>query len=316
MKDVIKKYRKPLKLTAQLLLVAVIVWLMYGRLEAGFYQAIEKVNLFSWQILTTVLIFSIAVMVSGLLWGRLVGQLDPAFRKIMPAESIKVHVLSWLLKYIPGQAGTVLSKMSWGAKNNLSKKVTASSLIYENIFLASSSVLLAIPAVGLTALVSFGEDPSLLIPLVMTIAVIPLLIPGILMTIVNLGLNVLRRKPFDENHVLRPRQIIDNQLLYLLPRIINGIGFVVIVWFFYQPTVFESFQLVGAYALAGIVGILAIFVPSGIGVREAIIIVVAGPIIGYDVAAATAIVARFCATLADVFLALFYSIIRFNNAKS
>ena len=313
--NLIKKYKKSLKLIAQILLVIIIAWLMYGRLEAGFYQAVSRTNLLNWRIFVAVLAFSVAVMVSGYLWGRLINQLDSKFRTLEASESIKVHVVSWLLKYIPGQVGTLLSKMAWGSKNELSKKTVASSLIYENIFLATSSLILAIPAIGLSALASFGQEAGLLIPLLMALLVVPLLVPRVLISVVNFGLKLIKKKPIDNRHVLKSKYILSNQFLYLLPRIINGIGFVVIVGLFYQPSLFESIQLVGAYALAGIIGILAIFVPSGLGVREAVIIITVGPIIGYDSAAAAAIIARFCATLADVLLGFVYIIIRAEHGK-
>lgn len=312
----IKKYKESLKLLAQLLVVVVIGWLMFERLQAGFYQAVNEASLTSWQIFVSIIFFTLAVLVSGVLWSKIIRQLDPSFRRINITEAIRVHTVSWLLKYIPGQVGTLLSKMAWGSSNEISKKTVASSLLYENIFLASSSVILSIPVIGFSVLRDFGADVGLLLPLIMALAVLPLLIPGVLIFAVNIVFKLLKKKPFDQRHVLAGKQILQNQLLYLVPRIINGIGFVLIVSLFYEPSLFESIQLIGAYALAGIIGILAVFVPSGLGVREAVIIIVAGPIIGADLAAAAAIIARFSASLADVMLAFIYFIIRRTHGKS
>jgi len=302
MKSFYITHRRLIHLIGQLLLVAVIGWFLSDRLLNGLQQLTEVVQTFRWQLAAAVVLFALAVLVSGMLWGGIIRALDKNLRHVSSAEAMQVHVVSWLLKYVPGQAGSFISKMAWGKKNHVSQKAVVASLLYENIFLASSSVILSLPFLGLGTLSRIGSDKGLIVPFVMTLAVLPLLIPPVFTWCVSFGLRLIGKKPFDRNHALSGRAVFINQVLFLLPRLINGVGFVLLASLFIHPDFFDSLQLTGAYALAGIIGILAVFVPSGLGVREAVIIIAAGPILGADTAAAVAILARVCATIADVVL--------------
>jgi uncharacterized membrane protein YbhN (UPF0104 family) len=61
-----------------------------------------------------------------------------------------------------------------------------------------------------------------------------------------------------------------------------------------------------AYVIAGAVGILAIAVPSGIGVRESVFVFLAAPFVNTQEAIVLSLAARLWATLADVIVAAIY----------
>ena len=89
-----------------------------------------------------------------------------------------------------------------------------------------------------------------------------------------------------------------------MPRLLNGAGFVLVAAAI-APVTPDDWALLGAiYVVAGAIGILAVFVPSGLGVREGVIVVLASPIIGASAAIFAAILARLIATAADALVAL------------
>ena len=61
-----------------------------------------------------------------------------------------------------------------------------------------------------------------------------------------------------------------------------------------------------AYVLASVVGLLALFVPSGIGVREAVLVLTLSPYFGVEQAIVLAILARLYTTIADGLLFVVY----------
>ena len=63
--------------------------------------------------------------------------------------------------------------------------------------------------------------------------------------------------------------------------------------------------LVGIFCLANVVGFLTLFAPAGIGVREGILLLVLGPLVGAGMASVIAILARLIQTVADIFSAVF-----------
>jgi len=60
---------------------------------------------------------------------------------------------------------------------------------------------------------------------------------------------------------------------------------------------------VGAYALAWVVGFLAVAAPAGVGVREAVVVVVLAPLVGTPGAVTVALVSRVALTVVDLALA-------------
>ena len=60
---------------------------------------------------------------------------------------------------------------------------------------------------------------------------------------------------------------------------------------------------VGAYALAWVVGFLAVAAPAGVGAREAVVVVVLAPLVGTAGALAVALVSRAALTVVDLGLA-------------
>lgn len=100
-----------------------------------------------------------------------------------------------------------------------------------------------------------------------------------------------------------------------MPRVLIGAGFVFIAMSVVDVDPSMYLGLGATYILAGIIGILALFVPSGIGVREGVIILFASAYFPVETATLIALLARFYATVADVILALLYGILS-RRAKS
>lgn len=306
MKAFSKKYQKSFLTLTQISIVIFIVYMLFSRLKSSLIKALEVAGSFHWRFVLAVFVFVLAVVISGVLWGRLVRAMDEKAASIPIYEYVRVHLASWLLKYIPGQAGAVVNKAVWAKKHNIPQNKILMTILYENIFLASSSVLLSIPFIGVAILSKLGNSTALLMPIVALIFVVLLLIPKVFEKFISIILKVTKKKVFDLDNQLTGKNLLLNQIYFLLPRIINGFGFVMIVSIFYHPSVVDALQLSAAYILAGILGILAFFVPSGLGVRELVIVLVASPILGAETATVAAILARFCATIADVVIGIIY----------
>lgn len=308
-------HKKPIVIFTQLLILVIIFWFLAGRISDGLQQAADVLQKLHWQLFVATGLFTSAVVVSGVLWGGLVNILG-SHPPIKSSEAIRVHSLAWLFKYFPGQGGGVISKVLWGKKNGIERKAVLTSVLYENIFLASSSIILSVPFLGFTILTEISGKGSLLIPLLLAISVFPLLVPQFFSRVLAVGLKLIGREPPTSDLALSIKNVLKNQLIFLIPRLINGLGFVLIASIFITPNLFDTIQLSGAYILGGIIGILAFFVPSGIGVREAVIVIGAGSVLGTDFAIAAAIIARVCATAGDVLVALIYGILKGINGRN
>ena len=252
-----------------------------------------------------------AVPLSGVLWAHMLsmrlGDGAPGLR-----DTVATHCLSWTLKYIPGQVGSVANKILWARRQGISRVYVSITFVYENVFLQLASIIPSalIITVALGSEV-FTENPVLLVlPLT---ALLPLLLIAHGPTFHRFSRWIVRRilkRDVDPRYFLSSREALLLQIEFLAPRFLNAVGFVLIAASVVPIDASEWLPLGAAYVLAGAVGILAFFVPSGLGVREAVIVLIASQYMPVSDAIIVSLLARLYATVADVAVAALYVALR------
>lgn len=253
------------------------------------------------------ILFTAAVPVTGALWGSVITRLSK--HEVSSLEGARVHIASWLLKYIPGQVGSIAWKITWGTRMGIAKTAITISFLYENIFLAIASTAFTLPIIiGFLGPSSKGFK-YVLIGLAIAAIFGILSARPVFYRLAKLIIKVTKRKvDLKKDMLLGAGEIINYQLAFLIPRIFNGVGFALITWSIVSISLTEAFYVGAVYVLAGIIGILAIFVPSGIGVREGVIVLLLSSIMPVELAIFAAVVGRLYATVADILLSLIYAL--------
>ena len=264
-------------------------------------------------LVASVLLFALAVAVSGVLWGRMVAQLGEV--RVGVLESIRVHCLSWLLKYIPGQVGSVVNKLTWAKARGIPRSLASLSFFYENAFLIIGSIvppgliLLTLGAVDLSDIGTVWLTAASVVPLLLLTSR-PVLQRG-----TNLLARRIWRRDIPQEYFLGSIPALKYQLLYLIPRVVNGGGLVLIAISMFDVPASAYVPLASAYIFAGAAGILAVFVPSGIGVRESVFVLLAVAYLPVEQAIVLALAARLLATLGDGVVAAGYGVLRFTTPR-
>lgn len=288
----------------------------FARSLANNWQELEGVEIgfSSWSVLAT-LFFALAVMASGALWGDILNRLSPSDKRVTPFEAMRVHIMSWLLKYIPGQAGSYLSKVAWGQKHHYSKKLISITFVYENAFLLFASMIGSLPVLAILFHDRISDNIVTFLPLLLAIPLLLLLQKDIFYRLVNFAFTKLRRQPVEKSYFLNTPQLFSYTIKFLVPRLITAVAFLCVVASL-TPVPPEAYVgLMATYILAGIIGLMAVFVPSGLGVREAVIVLFASAYFPVEVAVILAVAARLYATIADGLLAAVYLLIRKRGNK-
>lgn len=294
-----------------LAILGVVGWLFAQSLRENWEQVREQHLGFSWWWVPATACFALAVSATGIAWGRIVRWLDPAAR--VPArEAIAVQCLSWVLKYIPGQLGSVANKVLWAGRKGISRTLVLISFLYENVFLQIASIVPAAVILLLSLGPSlFGANATLLlVPLLVLIPAAVVLYAPAFHALISLPARKLLKAEVPREYFLDGRRALVSSLEFLLPRAINGVGFVLIAASISDITPQHWLPFAAAYALAGAIGILAILVPSGLGVREAVIVVVLSQYVPTSEAIVISLLARLLATIGDALVALLYVTIR------
>ncbi|MCA1942296.1 MAG: flippase-like domain-containing protein [Yonghaparkia sp.] len=263
-------------------------------------------------MVVAVVVFAAAVPVSGLLWGAIVDVLAPDAR-MTPREAIEVHSASWLLKYIPGQVGSLVNKVVWGGRRGISRMVILISFIYENVFLQIVSIVpsIVIIAISVGVGVLAGNIATAIVVGIALVPLIAVLDRRVFRRVLDLATRRLTKQALPVEYFLPTRRTLALLAGFVAPRVINGVGIVLVAASITSVPADDWLLIGAAYALAGALGILVFFVPSGLGVREAVLFacLVAA---GYSAADAVLIslLARLLSTIADALLALMYALLR------
>lgn len=252
------------------------------------------------ELVAAVVLFAVAVPLSGVLWGRIVTVL--AGRRIGTADAIAVHCSSWLLKYVPGQVGSVLNKVAWGSRRGLSRTLVLLTFVYENVFLQLASI---VPAVAIllaaTGFGVFGANASaVLVPLLVLVPVAVVTNRRWFRAVLSVPARRILGQALPDELFLPTAETLRSLAAFTLPRILNGVGFVLVARAIAPVEAGEWLPLGAAYVLGGAIGILAVFVPSGLGVRESVTVVFAAEYLDGPDAVLAALLARLLTVVADV----------------
>ena len=305
---VVKRIKSYIKTVAPFVVVGLTVY-FFARALGRNWGEVQQIS-FTPNLNSAIGVFCLmaSVIVSGILWAKILNKLVPS-QHIKWIDGVRIHTASWLLKYIPGQAGSYLNKLSWGVKKGYSKKALTNSFIYENALLLFASIIISVPVV-LTVLSSrFTHNLTLFAPLLIAVPLVMVLHQNTFFKVTNFIFNKLKKQTISKDLFLRTEQIAFLQLEFLVPRLLTGAGFVWIAASLVPVASSDYIPLAVIYILAGVVGLLAIFVPSGLGVREAVIVLLASAYMTPAQAVVVSIAARFYATIADLLLAGVYLIL-------
>jgi hypothetical protein len=232
----------------------------------------------------------------------------------MQRSLIYVYAKAWLGRYIPGTAPWILGKIYFASEHGIAKqKLGVSSLLEGGLQIVTMLVFSLALLVFDRRLDVLGSGFKLLMLLV-AVAGIIVLAPSVYNRLVNFAYKLLRHKSIDAENLATGRTIAQGASLYLIDAVINGLSLFFIAKgvdpsLSYQNLIFAM----GAASLAGAVSMLAVFAPSGLGVREGIQLVLFSLIMPKELALVVTIITRLWTVGVDV---LFFAISRAFVSKS
>jgi len=230
-------------------------------------------------------------------WGKTVGTLHHSlpFRKVF-----RVWFLSALGRYLPGTVWQYLGRVVLSERIGVVPTVTVASLGLETGFMLLSAGLVwsltlpwQVPSLGLPQ----GNWPLLFLPVGLVA-----LHPAVFGRVFNGGLRLLKKPPLK----------ID--LTY--PQILGFVGLYAGLWFLFGLAFFlfansltalgwnRYLPMTGVFALSWVIGMVSIFAPAGIGVREGVLSVLLVEYMPEPTAIFVALLSRVWMTLAELVCAL------------
>jgi uncharacterized membrane protein YbhN (UPF0104 family) len=301
-----------LKRLAGLVVVAVILMLL-GIDIAQSWNTLEN---YHWQVSAPLLVLAFVGFVAQtlsypLIWRSVLRRLG---QQLSLPKSVRIYLASEFVRYIPGNVWHVLTRILWVEREGVPKTIGFISMMVELVTkivgaaLVFAVTLLFWPHIEAVGQV-FGGQSALLIGVVGIVALLALLQPRLLNWCLSRGLKLLRKPPITVP--MRYRDVLVVTLWWCVSWMIGGLAFYLLLLGIagtgavggLGPALLMLVLCVGIYALGWDIGFLSFITPSGLGFREAAIILLLGlAAVTPTVALATVIafLSRILTTLAEL----------------
>jgi len=213
----------------------------------------------------------------------------------------RAYFLSNLGRYVPGKLGLALIRVEAYGGYPADRVVMATGL--ETIAALAAALLLAV--IGL-AFSPVHLPPYLRwVSLVALALLLVVLSPRLLQRTADAILRLLKRRYLDRLPSYSTN--IAFVVLLTIPGFLHGLGLFLLLNAFSHVPGSHYLAVTGAYYAANMIGLIAVFAPGGLGVREAILFLVLPSLVGKEVAIIAAVLIRLITMAAELVLAAGFS---------
>ncbi|HEY5695845.1 MAG TPA: lysylphosphatidylglycerol synthase domain-containing protein [Candidatus Saccharimonadales bacterium] len=235
-----------------------------------------------------------------LIWINLLFNLGAKRLKENISQLTFVYAKSWLGRYIPGTAPWILGKIFFASRLGISKSKLAISSLLEGVL-----QIAVVMVVSLTILVCINPPHSLNTMMPFLIVALILCIVGVLPPVFNRAIaftyKFIRKNTLNPEHLVTNKALFQAAALYVISALLSGTALFFIAKAI-DPTLSFSnlLYVIGVSNLAGALGMIAIFAPSGIGVRDGIILALLSAILKPEYALVITVAARLWDVVIDL----------------
>lgn len=213
-------------------------------------------------------------------------------------RAVTAYLYSILGKYIPGKVFMLLARIpAYEEAGAPIRKVTIC------FFLENICTLLGAAFLFLVSLLFFPND-ILADYTWATVGLVVVFFICINPKIINFFLKIMEKliHKKDMQIPITYKQMLKVVLLFIGNWLIVGIGFYMLAYSIYPIPLSQMLYTAGIFGLSCIIGILAIFAPSGLGVREGILVLGLGLIMPSEYAVIISIISRLWMTVSELAL--------------
>jgi uncharacterized membrane protein YbhN (UPF0104 family) len=226
-------------------------------------------------------------------WRALLSDLGSPLH-LAPASG--VLFVGQLGKYVPGSIWTVVAQAEVAARLGVPRRRSAVAGLLS--VLLSALAGLAIGVVALPGLLDAGGSRWYLLLLLLLPLGAVALHPRVLGPLVRLAFRLVRREPPEKD--LSGRAIVVTAVSFVVAWACLGVQVWVLVVDLGADGREAVVPAVFGYALAASVGMLAVFLPAGVVLREVVLVLLLQPVMGRTAATAVVLLSRFVVTVSDV----------------
>ncbi len=247
-------------------------------------------------LVLSTLIFGFSYFIQIWAWDLITHKLGIA---ISFRETLESWFYSQLGKYLPGKVWLLVSRFYFYQKKGKAKRTISIALYVETV-----TFVLAAGLLFLIAFLSFPETRSMYSiaqiggALLLVFLAFFFLHPKVLQRLTNWVLTRLRREPIDLS--ISYWDILQILFICLLSWGVGGVGYTLFVSSLFHISSSYFFFLTGALAISSTLGLIALFAPSGLGVREGVLVYLLSALMPSSIAVIISVLTRLWTTLIEI----------------
>ncbi len=287
-----------LKRIGQIIIVLVILFFLARNVYAHWLE----VRTYEWNFNIVLLISSFTLLIVTFLFMVRIWQwkLLPLLGARIPfGKAFYIWFISSLGRYVPGKIWQVASMAYLTKKEGIPVETSITSAILAQVLAFIPGA--ALGAITLVIVFSYGIQWIALAFLIVVIGVI-LVYPPFLEKSINFIGKRLKRPPVRISG--RHHNMLWIMFLYLLGWILYGSAFFLFARSVVTIPIIQMIMYPGIFTASYLVGLIAIFVPGGLGVREGILTALLSSFFPLSIATAIALASRLWFTLAEIICVL------------
>lgn len=255
---------------------------------------------------------ALGIVLAALCWSAGVPLLASAWRGLL--ASLGVHKslreltailgITQFAKYVPGNIAQYIGRVGMSLKRGIPARPLAASILVETMVLIASAVVVgvgtgALSSVGLDQIQQHGSELAIIVALLLLgaagLAAFPLIVPKLLRRFTPKYAHAL------DGDLLPSRSAVAKSFIpCCCAYLVLGAGLVLLALCLLPRTPHDYWLLIAAFSLAWVVGFVTPGAPGGLGVREALMLLMLAPIYTAATASVLIIALRIATTLGDI----------------
>lgn len=265
------------------------------------YQTLSDLS-FSWPLLILATTISLLFRYWGVfIWRTILSDLGST--RLPPFLVLSnVYAKAWMGRYIPGTVAWIGGKIVLASRLGISKSRLAVSSLLEAGMQVVASMCVALLILGLDPRLDVISVEVKVVMVVLAVASLAILLPPVLNAVLSVAFRVIRRRDAFLELRTNGKATVRSFLLYVAGTVLSGSAYFYLTKALYPPiNAAEDFWfVVGAFTLAGALGMATPLVPSGLGVRDGVQLLLLAIIMPKEIALAVTVASRLWSAAVDV----------------
>jgi hypothetical protein len=296
----LKLFRKiPRRLISILFLGAILVFLALYLKSINYHQLIHLHFEWSWLIIGSAIAVAYRYM-AVFIWRVIMRSLGT---KRLPPFSVMTDVFAkaWMARYIPGTVTWIAGRIYMASSYGISKsRLTVSSLL-EGGMQVVAGIVVALPLIGFDSRASHISWEIKALSVIISLGCLVALLPAVFNRLLHVAHVIIKKKQPGPELRVNTQAVVRSFILFAIADVITGAANYMVARSIDPHLHFSLFfYLVGTFSLAGALGIATPFLPSGIGVRDGVQIILLSLVMPKSLALAVTVLSRFWGLAVDV----------------